>query len=271
MGLEIGYSHWRDEFKSILESFSGKKVFLLFSGGKDSSLALDFLLRASKEFNFIFEAHAGAFPVHRYTDKEKNRIESYWRKRGAEITWHELGETDDSISKSVNPCLPCRELRRKALQTMLPQRVDEWERVVLVTSYSLWDIVSYTLEHILSDIFSYSENTKDSENNKRFVETAQRYYPALKMKEGYTVFRPLIKYNGGDIIKLLEQNGIPSLSIPCRFSGFRPKRILEKYYEKMGLHFNYNDLMNFVRNRLEFPDISSYISMEQEEYLRHIF
>ena len=68
MSLEISYSHWRDEFISILESFSDKKVFLLFSGGKDSSLALDFLLRAKEEFGFGFEAHAGAFPVHRYTD-----------------------------------------------------------------------------------------------------------------------------------------------------------------------------------------------------------
>jgi len=271
MSLEISYSHWRDEFRSILESFSDKKVFLLFSGGKDSSLALDFILRAGEEFGFNFEAHAGAFPVHRYTEKEKRRIESYWRKRGADIIWHELGETDDYISNSVNPCLPCRELRRKALQTMLPQKVDEWERVVLVTSYSLWDIVSYTMEHILSDLFSNSESRIDNEKNKRFVETAQRYYPALKMKEGYTVFRPLIKHNGSDILKLIEQGGIPILSIPCRFSGFRPKRILEKYYEKMGLHFNYKDLLDFVKKSLDLPDISSYTSMEKEEYLRHVF
>ena len=271
MSSEISYSHWRNEFTSILESFSDKHVFLLFSGGKDSSLALDFLLRAKEEFGFNFEAHAGAFPAHRYTEKEKRRIESYWHNRGTDIIWHELGETDDSISNSVNPCLPCRELRRKALQTLLPQRVDEWERVVLVTSYSLWDIVSYTMEHILSDIFSDTENTEDSEKSKRFVETAQRYYPALKMKEGYTVFRPLIKHNSSDILKFINDKGIPVLSIPCRFRGFRPKRILEEYYEKMGLRFDYKDLMNFVKNKLDLPDISSYTSMKKEEYLRHVF
>ena len=75
MNSEISYSHWTEENRSILESLCNKKVFLLFSGGKDSSLTMDFMLRAGKEFGFGFEAHAAAYPVHRYPDKERKRIE----------------------------------------------------------------------------------------------------------------------------------------------------------------------------------------------------
>ncbi len=85
MNSTIEYLQWKEEYKSALETFYDKNVLMLFSGGKDSSLALDFILRAKKEFGFGFSAHAGAYLVHRYSGTEKKRIESYWNKRGIEI------------------------------------------------------------------------------------------------------------------------------------------------------------------------------------------
>jgi len=268
MTLGICYSHWRGEHKSILEAFSVKNVLMLFSGGKDSSLALDFILRAGKEFGFDFSAHAGAYPVHRYPDIEKKRIESYWNKRGVEIHWHDLGETDEYIKNEVNPCLRCQKLRKQMLKTVLTNTIDSWESLVLVTSYSLWDIVSYSIEHILNDLFSNSVN---AENNKRFLETAQRFYPLLKMKEGYTVFRPIIRYNSDDILKAIKEADIPTLSIPCEFKEFRPKRILERYYQKMEIRFDYDKVFNFARRSLSLPDISTYTSIDRDEYLSNVF
>ena len=91
------YSRWEKEHRSILEGFSSKNVLMLFSGGKDSSLALDFLLRAQKEFGFDFNVHAGTYPVHRYPDNEIKKIASYWKGRGAAIQWHSLSETDEVL------------------------------------------------------------------------------------------------------------------------------------------------------------------------------
>ncbi|NVM27051.1 MAG: hypothetical protein HWN70_14190, partial [Desulfobacterales bacterium] len=76
MGPGIDYPRWEEEHKSTLETFSDKNVLVLFSGGKDSSVAMDLILRASNRFGFDFEAHAGTFPVHRYPDEERKRIDS---------------------------------------------------------------------------------------------------------------------------------------------------------------------------------------------------
>jgi len=81
MNSAIEYHQWKEEHKTILETFYDKNVLVLFSGGKDSSLALDFILRAGKEYGFGFSAHAGAYPVHRYPSKEKKIIGSYWNKK----------------------------------------------------------------------------------------------------------------------------------------------------------------------------------------------
>jgi hypothetical protein len=157
------------------------------------------------------------------------------------------------------------------LKTLLPEMVPDWKSLVLITSYSLWDLASYSIEHILADAFSEPEEGKRTVIEKRRMETAQRFYPILTMKEGYTVFRPLIKYNGNEIRQLLTETGIPTLSIPCKFADFRPKRALEDYYQKMGLRFDYNRLLGFTRNHLNLPDIDSYTSLKKEEYLRHFF
>jgi tRNA(Ile)-lysidine synthase TilS/MesJ len=268
MYLAIEYHQWKEEYKSTLERFSDKNVLLLFSGGRDSSLVMDFMVRAKKEFGFYFNAHAGAYPVHRYSDKEKKKIESYWRKRGIEVQWHDLGKTDDYIKNEINPCLKCQKLRKQMLKTILGDMVDDWDNLVIVTGYSLWDIVSYSIEHILHDIFS---NSIDSKDTARFIETAQRFYPLLRMKEGYAVFRPLIKYNSNNIQKTIRQAGIPTLSISCKFNEFRPKIMLERYYQKAGMYFDYNEVFNFATRSLGLPDIATYTSIDRDEYLQNIF
>jgi tRNA(Ile)-lysidine synthase TilS/MesJ len=271
MDKGISYSVWREENRSILEDLPNKRIFLLYSGGKDSSLSMDFISTASKEFGFNFEAHAAAYPVHRYPDKEKERLGSYWRGRGVDITWHDIGETDEYLSNAVRPCIPCQKLRKRLLKTSLMSTIEDWESLVLITCYTLWDIVSYSLERVLSGRFSNSAQGRNDEKNRRFKETAQRFYPLLKMKEGYTVFRPLIKYNNADILRLIAQAQIPILLIPCRFSDFRPKRILEKYYEKMGMSFEYGQVFDFARSSLSLPDLSAYTAMRKEEYLLDVF
>jgi tRNA(Ile)-lysidine synthase TilS/MesJ len=267
----IKYSRWKEEHKSILKALSDKNVLMLFSGGGDSSLAMDFLLRAKKEFGFDFKAHAVACPVHRYPDKEKKRIKSYWDKRGVNIIWHKMIETDEYLENAPNPCVACQKLRKKLLKSSLTNSIEDWSRLFIIINHSLWDVVSYSLEYMLSGLFSNSDHQVNSKSNKRFIQTAQRFYPLLKMKEGYTVFRPLIKYNSVDIQKLIKQADIPTLSIPCKFKEFRPKRILESYYQKMGLCFDYDKVFDFARRSLDLPDITTYTAIDKEEYLINIF
>jgi tRNA(Ile)-lysidine synthase TilS/MesJ len=271
MCSELDYVQWREEHKNILESFTDKNIYSLFSGGKDSTVVLDLITMAKEDFGFDFTAHAAACPSHRYTDSEKLRIESYWHRRGVQIVWHEVEEKDDCLVNSENPCRQCQELRKNLMKKVLARSIEDWGCLVLIVSYSLWDIVSYTLEHLLAYTFSNPEQRISIENNKRFKETSQRFYPFLTMKEGYQIFRPLVKYNNDDIKKFIIKKNLPILSIPCNFKDYRPKRILENYYQKMGLCFDYNQLIDFVKKSLYFPDISSFTAIEKEDYLTNVF
>jgi len=268
MGSGIDYPRWEEEHTSILEALPDKNVLVLFSGGKDSSVAMDLILRAGKRYGFDFQAHAGAYPVHRYPDEEKKRIESYWNTRGVAVQWHDFAETDDYIENAVNPCDQCRRLRKKMLKTISPNLIDDWESLVIVVGYNLWDIVSYSIENILNDLYSDSIGI---EYSKRFKETAQRFYPLLTMKEGYTIFRPLITYNSDDILRAVKDAGIPTLSTPCKFKEFRPKRILERYYQKTGIRFDYDKVLGFAKRSLSLPDISTYTLIDRDEYLSNLF
>jgi tRNA(Ile)-lysidine synthase TilS/MesJ len=127
------------------------------------------------------------------------------------------------------------------------------------------------VEQVLNYVFSNLERKKADTKSTRFVETAQRFYPVLKMTEGYMVFRPLLRYNRDDIVQALERKNIPILSTPCKYKDFRPKRLLEGYYEKMGTRFDYDRVLEFAKKSLDLPDISSYEATDKEVYFKKIF
>ena len=271
MPVSIEYASWKQNYSSTLEGLKGRRVYVLFSGGKDSSLCLHLLLKAAEEFDFSFEAHAGAFPLHRYTASEMERIAFYWQDRGAAIRWHDVGQDDAFLDGVANPCLSCQEIRRHRLNTVLKDSVKEWSNLVLVVSYTLWDIVSYAAEYLLGGLFSKLDGGIPDEMQKRFSETSQRFHPFLRMKDGYSVFRPLIRYNGCDVIKTVEEEEIPILGIPCRFKDYRPKRLLENYYDKMGLRFDYDAVFDFAKQTMGLPETSAYTNMDKERYFTKIF
>jgi tRNA(Ile)-lysidine synthase TilS/MesJ len=271
MCSELDYGQWKKEHESILDGFDGKNIFVLFSGGKDSTVVLDLITTAKDDFGFDFTAHSATFPNHRYTGAEKMKLESYWHGRGVKLIWYDIGEKDDGLARSENPCILCQKLRKNVLNRVLARTIEDWSSLVLIVSYSLWDIVSYSLEHLMSHTFSNPDQRIRIEENRRFKEISQRFYPFLTLKEGYQIFRPLLKYNNDDIRKVIAEKDLPTLSVPCNFKDFRPKRILEKYYEKMGLCFDYGQLMHFAETSLGIPDISSFTAVEKEDYLTNIF
>jgi tRNA(Ile)-lysidine synthase TilS/MesJ len=255
----------------VLTGLKGKVVWILFSGGKDSSLSLYFLHEASKQFGFRFQAQAGMYPKHRYTPAEIDRIGCFWGKERVEILWHDVDKEDNVLQTAENPCAVCQRVRKKLLFNAVAGTIDDMSKLVIVTAYTLSDLASYAVEYLLGNTFTRGGGEQARLSRQRFLETGQRFYPILKMEGGATIYRPLLKYNTKNVINIVESTNIPVLSIPCQYAHFRPKRILETYYESMGLRFDYNRLFEFARTSLELPPINEYASMSKEFFLKRIF
>ena len=277
MNSRLNYSIWKNDNKSILSSLFDKKVFMTYSGGKDSSVSLHFIQKAAKEFGFDFETHAAVFPHHVFRDVEKKKLESHWRERGINITWHEVPETDEhlvnALDQGLNPCLICNHTKKKLLMNYFKSLIPDLETLVIIMGYSLWDLVSGTIEHMLSAIYfntNYSSPVRGKSSEERFIETSQRFYPSLKLKGGLTIFKPMIRDNDQDILKVISENKIPLLTASCKYKEFRPKRLFATYYEKMGLHFEYSKVLEFAEKALNLPEISYYTEISMEEYIAKI-
>ena len=224
---------------------------------------------ARKEYDFTIQVHSGAYPRHRYPQSEIDRLSGYWQSKDMRINWHRVAESDAVLEEGGNPCLKCQEIRKNLLQRYLKKTVSNWRDVVLVISYSLWDLVSYAIENVLHRQFAIPDIAQGS--HQRFIETAQRFYPLLEMKDGYRIFRPLIHYNDQDIKSLIDTRSIPVLAIPCAHKDKRPKRILGQYYASQGLRFDYDQVLTFARSALELPDRSVFKNMAKDEYLGKVF
>ena len=265
------YEMWQEDQASLLAGLNGKEVWILFSGGKDSSLSLYFLHKASKQFGFSFKAQCGVYPKHRYTPSEIARIGDFWERRGVEIFWHDVDMPDDYLETAENPCVACQKARKKLLFDVVARTFSDLSKLVLVTAYTLSDLVSYSLEYLLGTIYSNGDADQLLRGQERFLETGQRFYQSLKMEGGVTIYRPILKYNTQNVMKIVEGIDAPVLSAPCHYAHFRPKRMLEKYYESMSLNFDYYRLFEFARTSLELPPIDEYASMPKEHFLKRIF
>ena len=151
--------------------------------------------------------------------------------------------------------------------------ISDWNSIVIIMSYSLWDLVSAMLEHVSRATFSdknYSNALQQKNPDERFMETAQRFYPLLKIKGGPTIYKPLIKYNDQEIKNYIAGKRIPLIATACTYKEFRPKRIFSAYYEKSDLFFDYAKVFDFSKKALNLPDISYYEEIDMEAYMNTI-
>ena len=277
MKSHLNYSDWKTTNRAILEKFSDKRVMMPFSGGKDSSVVLFLIQKAAEEFDFSCEVHGVLFPSRVYSAEALKKIDFYWCKRNTKIVWHKAPVSDECLAEALKggqtPCLTCIQMKKSVLQSQFKTMISDWSSIVIIMSYSLWDLVSATLEHISRSTFSderYLCSLREKDSDDRFIETAQRFYPLLKIKGGPTIYKPLIKYNDQEIENFISENSIPLTTTSCHYKEFRPKRIFATYYEKADLFFDYSKVFDFATKKLNLPDISFYEKIDMEQYLTAI-
>jgi tRNA(Ile)-lysidine synthase TilS/MesJ len=272
----LDYKTFVNDNKELLKEFRDKRVIVSYAGGKDASAILHFLIPAKKEFGFEFETHAIMFPTHVYKTDEVHRLDSYWKTRGVQIKWHQISvdESPFEIARQngTNPCEFCHLVKRKFSLQYLDLIVTDWNSLAIIVGWSLWDIVGYSLEYLFGSVYADKEALYQGKSIKeRFYRTSQRFYPKLKMKEGYTLYKPLLRYNDQDIIKVIRHNEIPILTTDCKYKDFRPKRLFAECYKKMDLYFNYDKVMQFAQESLILEKASSYTEIDKEEFITSIF
>ena len=275
--MTITYEKWRSDNKTELQQLEGKDVIVAFSGGKDSSVVLHFLDLARKTYKFNLEAGGIIIPEHVLTSDERNKLNLYWENRGINLLWHSVNDADKKLSEApdqgISPCLICNRTKKNELMDYFQRTKPNLEKVVMVVSYSLWDLVSATIEHITGGIYAnqgFSVAVKGKQPEDRFLEIAQRFYPLINLKSGLSVLKPLIYYNDQDILETVKENDLPLTKPTCDHKEYRPKRGFALYYHRMDHHFNYEKVLKFAQDALNIPDMSVYSEMSTEVYLKEV-
>jgi len=275
--MAISFEHWIDDNRNELNKLRNKELIMAYSGGKDSSVVLHFLEKASEIYNFKIEAHGIIIPEHVLTQEERKKLDKFWQQRGITISWHSINDADKKLSdapeQGISPCLICNRTKKNELIQYFKRNKPDWGNLVMVISYSLWDLVSACIEHITGGIFAdqqFSTAVKGKTPEERFMEIAQRFYPLIKLKNGMSIFKPLIYYNDQDILETVKVNDLP-LTIPtCTHKEYRPKRGFALYYHKMDHHFNYEKVLKFAQKSLQIPKLDIYSEMPSEVYLKEV-
>lgn len=277
MDNELSYFHWREKHHQTLKTFDRKKIVISFSGGKDSSILLHFFQQAQQEYDFDLYSHGVAFPCHVLTPQEQDRLSHYWQGRGIDIVWHgaseqQEAELDRLIDKKESPCVLCSQTKKTNLFSHFKAEQTDWENLVIVIGYTLWDLASATIEHTLRVGFggggtgSFQGKSPES----RFLEISQRFYPLLKLGNGMTIFKPLITYNDSEISAAVEKNNIPLTLEPCKFKSYRPKRLLADYYNQYELNFDYNAVFAFAKTAFNLPEKQFFQKLELKAYVDQV-
>ena len=95
------YSSWKTDHRRILETFLGKQIIVTYSGAKDSSVVLHYMIQPAKEFGFHFGTHGVECPEHVFTGEDKHRLDAYWRERGMTSRWHAVSESEEKLSGAL--------------------------------------------------------------------------------------------------------------------------------------------------------------------------
>lgn len=275
MSVSLNYANWKNDHRSVLETLCEKRVVMLYSGGKDCSVILYYLILAGEEFGFTFETVGATFPNHVYPREEVEKLNAYWLSHNINITWVDPEVSDAPFTQAVNngenPCYFCHKRKRELLSDYIKQTSQDKREVVVVISYTLWDIVSYSVEFLLGGVYKQSDPMKSSHdviNDSRFVQIAHRFYPFMKLKDNLSIFKPLLKYNDHEIIQAATDNNILYSTIKCEYRKFRPKRLLSNYYEEMNLQFGYEEVFNFYKNSLGLHNSEYFMNLDKEDFIR---
>ena len=258
---------WEQRNAPYLATFGGKKLLIAFSGGKDSVVCVHLLNRLREKYGYDLAAHLYAYPRHLYSPAYRTAITEFCASHAIPFHYHDADPSLPDIEGLEDPCRICQQARRKGLMLIFPSLGVPLSKLVLVSGHSLWDLAGYALEHLIDHELADQGGRDAAEASERFLEISQRFYPFLSMKGGYGVYRPMHFLNQEEIKSFLADSGVPPADSPCEFGARRPKKILGGYFEKFGLEFSYDRVMEFAKRHLPLIDKADVENIGRDEFL----
>ena len=117
---------------------------------------------------------------------------------------------------------------------------------------------------------SNNENHNEKSPEQRFIETSQRFYPVIQLKDDLTIFKPLLKYNDNEISKIVTEEKIPLSRAVCTYKRFTPKRILSDYYHQINADYDYDNVLRYAKSSLKLNEISYYTDLAKDDFIKNV-
>ena len=255
-------------------------VVVLNSGGKDSC-AMSYLFREyAKEklglrleyLNIVFPQMVFGSSTEEISDKIRGISEVFnpFKSVIPKTSYDKLGKTD-------NPCLLCKQVRRKAIAKIIASK--EEENIIIATGHNNYDLLAYFIE-----LFSISPNELvkrglDYENLNSIsikdsdLEHFSRFFPKLELNSGITLIKPMLVFNRLEINDILKKAGVPTLICNCPYASHRPKRNLFRLLRKAPLervkelvtHNTYKNMISVLREKVQNFD-KAFEEVKQKDY-----
>lgn len=260
-------------FKTFIENNQlidpSKKVIITWSSGKDSTVLMDLLLKYRGEVSFEMEAVNVPFPQHVYNKDETNNIIAYWGKNGIKLTVLEVDISEEQIKNAKEPCVECKNIRRKILKESFFNRFNLNE-IIIVSGHTLWDLAAYLFERT-TGICSDNALLSELHDNTRIIEIENKFYPKFIHASGATLIRPLSFINESELVSYIANHKLPYPSIyapnACNYKLDRRKRIFIEYFDFARPNFQYELIKKFFEKNINYTNQEDFNSLEMETHI----
>jgi tRNA(Ile)-lysidine synthase TilS/MesJ len=238
----------------------------LFSGGKDATIGLDFLIKylTRQVVPIHLDVVLVTYPKHVYYLEDGTASQcyidviNYWKNRAINLITYNPDEEDFSDDE-ITACGVCKRVRKSCIDPYLEKSLREkaGKVVGVITGYTLYDALAYMDEILLVTNFMNNNFLEsDIKIKNRVMNCLHKMKAREELPNGLTVIRPLINMHENQVIDYVETMEIPYINRACKAAKSKHKR---KYFTALDVaapinHTDYKSLLQFIKRLdIEFP------------------